>query len=97
MAFDSGVTRTRLSGGPASYYLEYTTTNLYVEKALGGNVNEITVTNDSSTDTVQVSFDGSTLESDIKAGETGNLRCSTKTSVYIKATAGGDTCRIWAW
>ena len=87
----------RISGGPIDYYLEYTTTNLYVQKAFGGGINSLTVTNDSSTDTVQLSYDGATLEGDLKPGESITLNVATKTSVYIKGTAGGGNVRIWGF
>ena len=88
---------TRIAGGPLLYYTEYTTTNLYVQKSFGGQANTITLTNDSSTDPVQCSFDGATLETDLKVGETISLNVGGKTSIYIKATTGGDKVRIWAW
>jgi len=88
---------TRIAGGPVTYYTEYTTTNAYVENVFGGNVNSITVTNDSATDPVQVSWDGATLEGEIKAGESMTFNAKTQTSVYISATTGGDNVRIWGW
>ena len=87
----------RIVGGPHKYYTEYTTTNLYVEKAFGGNIHDITITNDSSSDTIQVSFNGATNKGDIKAGESMTYNVKTATSVYIKGTAGGDKVRIWGW
>lgn len=87
----------RMAGGPVNYYTEYTTTNLYVQKSFGGNINVITITNDSTSDTVQVSFNGATLEGDIKYGESMTLNTNTKTSIYIKGTTGGDKVRIWGW
>lgn len=85
------------SASGLSYYTEYEATNLYVEKAFGKSANTITVTNDSATDTVQLSFDGATLEGDIKAGESMTLNTKDRSSIYIKATTGGDDVRIWAW
>ncbi len=96
MAFSSNQP-VRITGGPITYYTEYETTNAYVEKAFGGNTNTITITNDSTTDPVQVSWDGATLEGDIKAGESMSFNTKTRTSVYIKATTGGDKIRLWCW
>lgn len=88
--------KVRMVGGPASYYTEYEATSLYVEKAFGGNVNTITVTNDSATDDIQLSYDGATLETELKPGESVTLHAN-KTSVRIKGTAGGDHVRVWGW
>jgi hypothetical protein len=95
MAF--GNDRVRIGSGPINYYTEATMTNLYVEYSFGGNVNNITITNDSSSDTVQVSYDGTTLEGDLKHGETMTFNVQSKTSVYLKGDAGGDDIRIWGW
>lgn len=87
----------RIAGGPLLYYTDYTTTNLYVAKSFGNEVQTITITNDSPTDTVQISFDGATLESDIKPAESLTLEVAGKSSIYVKATAGGGNVRLWAW
>ncbi len=87
----------RIQSGGVHFYEDYHCTNLYVERLLGGGVNTITITNDSSTDTAQISWDGATLEGDIKAGESMTFNCGTKTSVYLKATAGGDHVRVFGW
>ena len=89
--------KVRLTGGPAKYYMEYTTTNLFVEKTFGAQANTLSISNDSDTDDIQISYDGATLEADIKSGETQELHMKGQTRVYIKATAGGDKVRIWAW
>lgn len=86
---------TRKSGGLADYFDKYTTTNLYVERAFGADVTEITVVNDSTTDDVQISFDGATLDGELEPGESVTLSTRTRTSVYIKGSAGGDQVRLW--
>ena len=95
MSFDSNFVR--VVGGAAHFYEDYELTNLYVQRLLGGNVNTITITNDSATDTAQISWDGATLEGDIKPGESMTFNCNTKTSVYLKGTAGGDNVRVFGW
>ena len=87
----------RVAAGPLLYYVDYTTTTLYVQKSFGAQIQTLTVTNDHASDVAQLSFDGATLESDIKAGETLTINVAGKTSVYIKATAGGGNVRLWAW
>ena len=87
----------RVAGGGVHFYEEYELTNLYVQRLLGGGVNTITITNDSATDTAQISWDGATLEGDIKPGESMTFNCNTKTSVYLKGDAGGDNIRVWGW
>lgn len=89
--------KVRVSGGPASYYDEYTTTSLFVEIPFDAQINTLTLTNDSLTDTVQVVYDGATLEGDLKAGESLTLNVTSKASIYIKGIAGGDNVRIWGW
>lgn len=93
MAFQ---TYTQTTYGPITYYEEYTTTNLYVERTFGGHVKQIAVTNDSVDDPVQVSFDAATLEAEVKPGETFDISCPSRTNVHIKATTGGDNVRIIA-
>lgn len=97
MSFAGEPSRVRLSGGPISFYEEYTTTNAYVERVFGGGCYEISVTNDSTTDPVQLSWDGATLEADVKAGESVTLKAVDKSSIRVKATTGGEKVRIWAW
>jgi len=97
MAFEDGSKEVRIIGGPISFYEEYTTTNAYVERPLGGLCNSLTVTNDSSTDTISLSFDGATLEADLKANESLTLNTQDRSSIYIIGAAGGDKVRLWAW
>ena len=87
----------RIVGGPVTYYTEATLTNLYVEKIFSANIKTITVTNDSTTDTIQVSWNGATLEGDLKSGESMTFMVSSKQHLYIKGTAGGDKARIFGW
>lgn len=77
------------------YYLEVVLTNLYVQRSFGNAVNTLTISNDSMTDTVQVSYDGATLEGDLLPQETKTFNVKNKSSVYLKGTAGGDKARIW--
>jgi len=95
--FEDGSRPFHIVGGPISFYEEYTTTNLYVERVFGGGVNSITITNDSTTDTVSASFDGATVEAELKPGESLTLNTATKNSIYIKGVAGGGKIRIWGW
>jgi hypothetical protein len=85
-----------MSGGPILYYHNHTLAAAYEEHIFGGNCHVVTVTNDSTANSLQVSYDGTTLVGDINAGETFTFHLSTKTSVHVKGTAG-QTCRIWAW
>jgi len=99
MAFAEGSHQVEIVGGPLSYYLEYTTTNLYVESVFGANLHTIKLANDSTTDTeiVSVSFDGATLNGTLKAGESITLNSKSRAGVYLKGTAGGDKVRIYGW
>jgi len=83
--------------GDYDYYQSYTLTNLYVEHVFGGFLSTINITNDSTTDTAQFSYDGATLAGEVRPGESVKLNVDQKTSVYIKGTAGGDAIRIWGY
>jgi hypothetical protein len=83
--------------GDFDYYQDYTLTNLYVEHTFGERISTLNLTNDSTTDTVQFSFDGATLAGEVRPGESLKLNVDQKTSVYVKGTAGGDKVRIWSY
>lgn len=95
--FETSAKAVKVVGGDTNYYKEVTTTNLYVEQVIGGKINTLTITNDSATDVVSVSFDGATVETELKAGETVTLHTVSIASVYVKGAAGGDKLRIWGW
>ena len=95
--FENGSKPVKMAGGPISFYEEYTTTSLYVERVFGGGVNSININNDSTTDTVSVSFDGATVEAELKPGESLTLNTATKNSIYIRGATGGGKIRSWAW
>ena len=77
-----------------NYFNDYTTTNLYVELSFGFPAQMISIINDSDTDPVQVSFDGSTLHYGLDGAEFKDLPAAGKTSVFIKATTGGEKARV---
>ena len=83
--------------GDFDYYNPYTLTNLYVEQTFGERISTINLTNDSTTDTAQYSFDGATLAGEVKPGESLRLTVNQKSSIYVKGTAGGDILRIWSY
>lgn len=95
--FYDGSERVRIVGGPTNYYEEYTTTNLYVEKVFGGFISTLTISNDSEDENVQASYDGATLEAELKPEESITLNVKEETSVRIKSDSGGDTVRMWGW
>jgi hypothetical protein len=97
MAFSDGAKMVRVIGGPVSFYENYQTTTLYVPRAFSGNVNTITVSNDSATDTVTLSYDGATVDGSLEHGESITLNTTELSSIYIRATVGGDYVRIWGW
>ena len=93
--FQGNVVRT--GAGAVSYYVEYECTNIYDEKAFGAEMHNITVSNDSDADPVQVSYDGATLEGEIKAGETMSFTTKGRSSIFVKADTGGEKVRLWSW
>ena len=95
--FENGTKDVKIVGGPISFYEDYTTTIAYVERPFGGACNSITVTNDSATDTISLSFNGATVEADLKAGESLTLNTQDRLSIYIIGATGGDNVRIWGF
>jgi hypothetical protein len=95
MGFDAGASMVRTSGGSVSFYDEYTTTNMYVSRPFTAIIHSITVTNDSLTDTVTLSFDGATVVSTLKAEESITIHSRGYDSVYVRGAAGGGIVRIW--
>jgi len=83
--------------GDFDYYNAYTLTNLYVEQTFGGQISTINLTNDSTTDEAQYSFDGATLHGEVGPGESVRVNVKQKSSIYVKGDAGGDTLRIWSY
>jgi hypothetical protein len=95
--FSEGSKMVRVAGGVVSFYEKYLVTTLYSERSFGAGVNTITVSNDSTTDTVHLSFNGSEVEGDLTVGESVTINCSTKNSIYICGDAGGGYVRLWGW
>jgi hypothetical protein len=83
--------------GDYDYYNAYTLTTLYVEQVFGEGVSTINLTNDSTTDTAQYSFDGATLHGEVSPGQSVRVNVDQKYSIYVKGSAGGDTLRIWSY
>jgi len=91
------VIQTKEVGGNPDYYSNPTTTTLYVLKSFSGLISSLCIKNDSTTDTVQFSWDGATLAGDVKPSETIEIKTDQRTGIYIKATTGGGLVRIWGW
>jgi hypothetical protein len=85
----------RMTAG-ATQYEEYTSTNLYVERLLLPDVTFITLTNDSAQN-IQVSWDGATLDGELRPNEVITIQTEPKSSVFLKSDAGGAIIRYWAW
>jgi hypothetical protein len=83
--------------GDYDYYNAYTLTTLYVEQVFGERISTINLTNDSTTDTAQYSFDGATLHGEVSPGQSVRVNVNQKSSIYVKGSAGGDTLRIWSY
>jgi hypothetical protein len=83
--------------GDYQYYQAYTLTTLYVEQTFGEKISTINLTNDSTTDEAQYSFDGATLHGEVGPGESVKINVQQRASIYVKGTAGGDTLRIWSY
>ena len=83
--------------GDYEYYNPYVLTTLYVEQTFGERISTINLTNDSTTDTAQYSFDGATLHGEVGPGESLRVTVNQKSSIFVKGTAGGDILRIWSY
>lgn len=97
MAFEGGPKKVAVVGGPVNFYERYTATNLYSERSFGCEANTITISNESTTDTISISFDGATLEAEVYANESITLNTDGQSSIYARGAAGGDDVRIWGW
>jgi len=99
MAFAGEPKWVEIVGGAKNYYLEYETTNLYVECVFGANLHTVKLVNDASGDTeiIYASFDEATVAAALKPGEGTTLNTRSRSSVYIRGTAGGSNVRILAW
>ena len=79
-----------------NYHNDYTTTNAYVEIPFGFPAKTASFINDSNSDPAQISWDGVFLHHTLAAAEFKDMPANGRTSVYVKATAGGDNVRITA-
>ena len=84
-----------LFGTDAPFYTSVNTGATYTEESFGFTAIRIVVVNDSSND-VDFSFDGATLEGTVKKGETHEF-AGKHTSIHHKSSAGSDAIRIWAF
>ena len=82
-------------GGPIKYYTSYPSTNLYVQKSFGGDVNTLTIYNTHATDVAQFSYDGVTLHGDLEGKESITIHTSGSSSIWLKSTGGTSTIRVW--
>ena len=94
MSVKQGIATAHITGN--NYYNDYTTTTSYVERPFGFAARSVTLTNDSDTDPVQFSWDGATQIGEIKGAESKCISAAGKTSIYIKATTGGEKVRVEA-
>jgi hypothetical protein len=96
MSFQEGSEKVRLSSGAVHYFDNVETTNLYVQKSFEAFLNTLVVANDSTTDTVFISFDGATLSGEVHPKESMELNVSDKSSVYLRGSDGGPA-RLWGY
>lgn len=85
----------RLGGEKEPYYESDNTTASYVESTFGFTSYRILVVNDSD-NSIDMSFDGSTLHGTILGGGMHEF-AGSHTSIFVKSAAGSDAFRIWAW
>lgn len=95
--FDVGPQSVRVVGGPVSFYEHYQTTMLYEERVFGGSVATVTISNDSETDTIYLSYDGATVDGSLSKKESITLNVDNLSGIYIRGDVGGGYVRIWGW
>ena len=78
-------------------YEAYATTSLYVERPFSSDVTTITITNDDTAQNIQFSYDGATLEGELRPAETVTVQTTVREKIYVKSDTGGAVCRIWGW
>jgi len=83
--------------GDHDFYASVTLTTLYVEQVFGAQVSTINLTNDSTTDTAQFSFNGATLQGEVRPGESVRINVHQRPSIFVRGTAGGDSLRVWSY
>jgi hypothetical protein len=82
----------------ADFYLSTTTTTSYVSVPFGFVSNRIQVIpDDNAAEDIQISWDGTTLAGDIKAGEPFRPDEKEREEVFIRSASGGVPVRIWAF
>ena len=79
-----------------NYYNEVTLTDAYQEISFGFPAQKVTLVNDSDTDVVQVSWDGTTVHHELEGAEYKDLTGGGRTSIHVKATIGSEDVRITA-
>ena len=77
-------------------YESYTTTNSYCQRTFGFPAEVVSLVNDSDTDQVQLSWDGVTQVYNLAESEYKDIPAHGRSSIYVKATTGGETVRITA-
>jgi hypothetical protein len=97
MGFADGSKEVTITGGAVSFYDKYQTTNVLAERVFGGDIKTITVSNDSTTDGVILSFNGAAYAGELNPGESITLNTKSRTGVYVRGVAGGGYVRIWGW
>ena len=55
------------------------------------------IANDHSTNEIQFSFDGVTVEGDLLPQESMNFFTFRRKIVYLRGGSGGEPYRVWAW
>ena len=87
------VVQTKEVGGQPDFFQTVSLTSLYQQIPFSGKLSTITFVNDSSTDQLEISFDGATLAGSVRPGETLRLNVDQKTSVWVR----GLTLSITEW
>ena len=94
MGYDD-IRAVKVSAGAVNYYSEGTTNALYTQKAFTTTLSELTITNDSDTDSLSFSFNGATVGGRLVPGESKDVNMSGRRSIFIRGTVGGGGYRMW--
>lgn len=94
MAFND-VQKVSLSNNAVTYHEELTSNVAYTKTVFPCGLDTITLSNDSTTDSIRWSFDGATVEGTIKPNESITVNVFEKPSIWIRGLVGGSFYRLW--
>lgn len=94
MPFDNEV-KSRVVGSNEKYFNSGLATTVFAFLPVGSNMNTIIISNDSSTDTIQYSFNGASIDGILQPKEHITVNVKDVDGIYIKSLNGLSPYRVW--